>query len=406
MNLGRLHALQVMPVAPHSCQLLFDVERVLAAAVASQSCSLQIGHDGRGMGADWQLEQVAIKDAITSELAIFPCKQWLGGEMGGGDATAEVLLTCVGQAGNVTAYQIYVFTSDKFGAGTDSKVKIRLYGTVRDSGWLSLHSSMTHSDKFERNNEDQFLVRSTLLVRNPECLGFNASTWEHWGAKVCTLCRQIEVPFLGSIKRCTIAHDGWGLGAGWHLDRIKVVNLVDEGEYDFPCDRWLDNGSGDRQLMRDLIQRKKGVQHVVPGLSLGKASHLTKYKIVVFTGQVKGAGTDANVTVVLYGDHGRSGPWRLDTRMHDDFERAQIDTFYVEAAFLGELKAIKIGHDGAGGSSSWYLETVVVRDELNGGEWEFECRAWLVNLFVRTPLPPAVERPVDRRLRRRVPSCL
>jgi hypothetical protein len=170
---------------------------------------------------------VAIKDVDTEQLYIFPCKRWLGGKMGGGDTTAEVLLTSVGQAGNVTAYQIDVYTGDVLGAGTDSNVKIRLYGTKGDSSWLSLSSSMTHSDKFERNNIDEFLV---------------------------------EVPFLGAIKRCTICHDGWGLGAGWHLERITVQNLVDGGEFEFPANRWLDAGGGDRQIMRDLIQRKRGEQ--------------------------------------------------------------------------------------------------------------------------------------------------
>eukprot|EP01045_Picozoa_sp_COSAG04_P043444 COSAG04_NODE_14241_length_576_cov_0.670860_1_plen_109_part_10 len=92
---------------------------------------------------------------------------------------------------------------------------------------------------------------------------------------------------------------------------------------------------------------------------------------------VKGAGTDANVNVVLYGEHGRSGPWRLRESFKDLFERGKMDTFVLEAAFLGELKAIKIGHDGRRPNSAWYLETVFVQDTLQGGEWEFECRSWL-----------------------------
>ena len=317
------------------------------AACLGKLYSIQIGHDGTGSlggGADWYLEQVAISDTAFDELFIFPCKRWLGGKMGGGDETAEVLLTCVGQAGNNTAYEIDVTTGDKLGAGTDSHVKIRLYGTERDSGWHPLEQSMTHRDKFEARNTDKFLI---------------------------------EVPYLGDIKRCTICHDGWGLGAGWYLDRIKVKNIIDGKIYEFPCDRWLDSASGDRQIMRDLIERKKGSQHLVPGIGLGKRRHLTKYKVIVITGMVKNAGTDANVNVVFYGEHGRSGPWRLKEKFRDLFEKGKMDTFTLELAFLGELKAIKIGHDGKRPGSAWYLETVFVSDELNGGEWEFECRSWL-----------------------------
>ena len=306
--------------------------------------SIQVGHDGKGLGADWYLEQVAIADESHDELFIFPCKRWLGGKMGGGDETAEVLLTCVGQAGNNTAYEVYVTTGDKLGAGTDANVKLRLYGTERDSGWLPLEQSMTHKDKFETRHTDEFLI---------------------------------EVPYLGDIRRLTVCHDGWGLGAGWHLDRIKVKNVIDGKVYEFPCDRWLDSGSGDRQIMRDLVERSKGQQHLVPGKGLGKRRHLTRYKVTVITGMVKGAGTDANVNVVLYGEHGRSGPWRLRESFKDLFERGKMDTFVLEAAFLGELKAIKIGHDGRRPNSAWYLETVFVQDTLQGGEWEFECRSWL-----------------------------
>ena len=263
--------------------------------------------------------------------------------MGGGDETAEVLLTCVGQAGNNTAYEIDVTTGDKLGAGTDSNVKICLYGTERDSGWHPLEQSMTHRDKFEARNTDKFLI---------------------------------EVPFLGDIRRCTICHDGWGLGAGWYLDRIKVKNIIDGKIYEFQCDRWLDSASGDRQIMRDLIERKKGSQRLVPGISLGKRRHLTRYKVTVITGMVKGSETDANVNVTVYGEYGRSGPWRLKQKKQS-FQAGQMDAFTLELAFLGELKAIKIGHDGKRPKQAWYLETVFISDELNGGEWEFECRSWL-----------------------------
>merc|ERR1712166_346805 len=114
-----------------------------------------------------------------------------------------------------------------------------------------------------------------------------------------------------------------------------------------------------------------------PALGTGGPKHLTRYKVTVITGQVKGAGTDSNVTITLYGEHGQTGPWRLSTPFRDNFERGQMDCFIIEAAFMGELHAVKIGHDGKRPNPAWYLETTFVLDELNGGEWEFECRGWL-----------------------------
>ena len=54
-----------------------------------------------------------------------------------------------------------------------------------------------------------------------------------------------------------------------------------------------------------------------------------------------------------------------------------MDKFTLETAWMGELHAARIGHDGKRPNPAWYLETTFVTDELNGGEWEFECRAWL-----------------------------
>ena len=39
--------------------------------------------------------------------------------------------------------------------------------------------------------------------------------------------------------------------------------------------------------MRDLVERSKGQQHLVPGKGLGKRRHLTRYKVTVITGMVK-----------------------------------------------------------------------------------------------------------------------
>ena len=47
-----------------------------------------------------------------------------------------------------------------------------------------------------------------------------------------------------------------------------------------------------------------------------------KYSLEVYTGDVSGAGTDANVCVQLSGDRGESTAFILDKSGKDDFERA------------------------------------------------------------------------------------
>jgi hypothetical protein len=50
----------------------------------------------------------------------------------------------------------------------------------------------------------------------------------------------------------------------------------------------------------------------------------TKYKVRVWTGDIDGAGTDANVFINLIGKDGESGKLKLDNVLRDDFRRAQL----------------------------------------------------------------------------------
>jgi hypothetical protein len=56
----------------------------------------------------------------------------------------------------------------------------------------------------------------------------------------------------------------------------------------------------------------------------------------VYTGDKFGAGTNANVHVTLYGEHGDTGKRALTQSMRDLFERKQVDKFTIEAVDLGK----------------------------------------------------------------------
>lgn len=48
----------------------------------------------------------------------------------------------------------------------------------------------------------------------------------------------------------------------------------------------------------------------------------------MYTGDVRGAGTNANVFLVMYGENGKSDQFDLRNKS-DNFERAQVDKFKV-----------------------------------------------------------------------------
>ena len=49
---------------------------------------------------------------------------------------------------------------------------------------------------------------------------------------------------------------------------------------------------------------------------------MSRYKVTTYTGNKRGAGTDANVTVTLFGDQGDSGEKPLDNKKNN-FEQGK-----------------------------------------------------------------------------------
>lgn len=138
------------------------------------------------------------------------------------------------------------------------------------------------------------------------------------------------------------------------------------------------------------------------------------YTVSVMTGDVYGAGTDANVFLTIYGDLGDTGERKLSKSEtnRNKFERgsvrkekyysktslfkkykqvndiimlmfcahvlfSQVDTFSIEAVDLGQVFRIKIRHDNSMISADWYLDQVEVFDEDTEEVFLFLCERWL-----------------------------
>ena len=109
---------------------------------------------------------------------------------------------------------------------------------------------------------------------------------------------------------------------------------------------------------------------------------MTKYRIVVTTGDYWNGGTLADIFVTLYGDHGDTGVRRLWKNMQGQtqpnlFQKGQIDSFEIEAVDLGRVRTLVIGHDNHTGGQGWFLERVVVTDMNNAHDFMFPCGKWL-----------------------------
>ena len=102
-----------------------------------------------------------------------------------------------------------------------------------------------------------------------------------------------------------------------------------------------------------------------------------QYEIKVYTGDVSGAGTDANVFVNVFGEFGDTGKRQLSKKFRDLFERNQVDDFKIEALDLGQLAKLQIEHDNKGFGAGWFLEKVIVTKLSDSTSVEFPCSQWL-----------------------------
>ncbi|XP_025953665.2 oxygen-regulated protein 1 [Dromaius novaehollandiae] len=109
-----------------------------------------------------------------------------------------------------------------------------------------------------------------------------------------------------------------------------------------------------------------------------QAGNLTEYTIRVYTGDKRGAGTDANVHIILFGNEDKSEVFQLSQSLEhqDPFERGKVDTFKIMTKKIGSLHSIEIGHDGKGFASGWFLEKVEITDASNS-VYCFNCNRWL-----------------------------
>ncbi|KAK6172858.1 hypothetical protein SNE40_016432 [Patella caerulea] len=118
---------------------------------------------------------------------------------------------------------------------------------------------------------------------------------------------------------------------------------------------------------------------------MGSVISYTKsdFKVHVFTGDKKNAGTDANVTIIL---HGEAGDFTeeiiLDRFLKNDFERGKKNTFRVphskgEASTLGKIAKIELWRDVDGVSSDWFVDKVLVENAVTRDIFIFPLFRWI-----------------------------
>ena len=92
------------------------------------------------------------------------------------------------------------------------------------------------------------------------------------------------------------------------------------------------------------------------------------FEVICKTGDVKGAGTDSNVYLILVDeDNDKSRNILLDCNWRNDFEQGNVDTFPIRnIPNLGPLKRINIWRDSSGVNDDWFVESIKIRQRTVG----------------------------------------
>ena len=107
----------------------------------------------------------------------------------------------------------------------------------------------------------------------------------------------LELEDLGEIEKIRIGHDNSGPGPGWYVDDVvvDVPGAQPAAQWKFEAFRWLAKGEGDGAISVEVDATPTD----------GSAKRFfVNWTVTVKTGDMRGAGTDANVSLTLIGDGG------------------------------------------------------------------------------------------------------
>nr|XP_020476822.1 lipoxygenase homology domain-containing protein 1-like isoform X2 [Monopterus albus] len=317
---------------------LIDIFNVEICELISPLSRVTIGHDNGAIGAGWYCEKVVIYCPFTGIEQTFPCGMWLDEDEGDGLIERELyeMVSLRQKKQKKYPWSLWIWTSDVKGAGTDAQVFLQIYGEKGKSDEIKLENN---SDNFEQGQLDRFMI---------------------------------EMPDIGRLMKLRIWHEKRNPFAGWHLAKITLLKTLTMEKYSFQCGRWLDISEDDNEIVRELP---------ATGALIDEALPLIKYRVTICTGTVSGSGTDARVFLNIIGDLGDTGERLMVTSKNNvnKFEKGNHDEFLIESVSLGQVRRVRVGHDGRGGGCGWFLDKVMVREEGQPESMaiEFPCFRWL-----------------------------
>ncbi|XP_022806964.1 lipoxygenase homology domain-containing protein 1-like isoform X2 [Stylophora pistillata] len=297
---------------------------------------IRVGHDTYGSGKGIFVDDIEVAPD-DEEALYFPCSCWLAEDIGDGKLERE----------------IYPGTRTPLTSESDitHTVSVHLGEVLNPEATLYIYL-------IGRRGET-----SKVFLRPEEPL-------EREKTYKFTLALNVDI---GGIEKIRLGQDSRGYGKGLFVESVKVVPTDNDPPMMFPCACWLAEDVWDSKTERELL----------PGKAVKRPENVA-YSLTFKTGDMPYAGTDANVTLQLFGDKGQTEKIMLrqeSGKTIKRFDRGRTDRFTVQTMDVGKVERIRISHDNTGPNPEWYLEYLKIeipsRDEKYMFPLIFPCRCWL-----------------------------
>ncbi|CAM4967373.1 unnamed protein product [Rotaria socialis] len=293
-----------------------------------------IAHNNKGLSSGWFLDRILIEDTQDHRTYEFPCNRWLAKDEDDKQIARYLLpkgaMLAEKELADGVCYYISVFTGDKKNAGTDAIVSVVMHGKDSSSEQIILSDG-----KFENNSVDKFTINAPKE--------------------------------LSALTALDIRHNNTGVRRGWYLEKV-VVDCPSTGiKQTFPCNNWLADYEGDRRIERRLkedLSLRKTYPPAVP------------WYVWVHTSDKKGAGTNAQVILVLYGHGGKSANIKLE-RNSDALQQGHCDQFKVDINDVGIPYKLRASLNSKHSSHSWHLDRIEMENLKTKEHYRFFCGRWL-----------------------------
>uniref|UniRef100_A0A3P8XB79 PLAT domain-containing protein n=1 Tax=Esox lucius TaxID=8010 RepID=A0A3P8XB79_ESOLU len=320
---------------------LKDIFRFQDILSLGELSKVRVWHDNKGPAPGWHLEYIDVKDETMDQNFRFPCNRWLAKNADDGQIMRE--LACANNDildfSEKTKYEIAITTADTDDADT------------KENAWIILEGRKGRSKEFLLENTSK---KKRFLCGATDTFEFSS---KHVG-DIAGIC----------VGHITKDNKKVKAEAFWHLLEVVVTEkelecfFFNQNVFSSKRDKFLTF-----ECFKTIESFASKVRNLVP----------VKYEVIVITGDMKGAGTDSNVYITIYGTNGDSGKRPLKQKFRNLFEQGHTDRFVLEMLDLGELLRVKVEHDRSSLNSGWYLECVEVTNTANSVTTIFQCGKWL-----------------------------